>query len=150
MAKKVAKPNLVVGDTLILTNHGSKALKDIVDDVIYAWNGMDYTRITVEKVEEFDINDQSSLVQVDFDNGVSLVVSKSFRFDLTGNAKRRSKDLEPGMKLKGWKMPGATSDAVVVTDVRNFAKEQTDLYAVSESVLHHVVLNGIMVPDERG
>lgn len=149
MPKKVLNPNLVAAGTMVLTNHGEKPIEKLVDKVTFVWNGMDHVYAEVKVVDEFGIQDQHNLVTIGFDNGRSITVARSFWFSLTGGAKCRARSLNIGDKLKGWKLPGATSDIAVVTQITKYGECDT-MYSIALSTFNTVIMNGVAVPDERG
>ena len=151
MPKKVHNPNLVSPGTMILTRDGEKEIQSITGRVVEVWNGMAYTEAVVTKVTEFGIQDQKNVLAIDFDNGRRLCVSRSFQFNpaRVDSLSYKAKDLSVGLVVAGWKLPDATRDIAAVSAITKMG-EASVMYYIMEPDFGRVVMNGIMVPDERG
>ena len=154
MARKILITNLFTSGTKVLTKeYGAIAVEDIPDRTSFnVWNGSCYS-IAIRNIHtEFKYKEQQELMHIVFDNGHTLIVSKSFWFNLAGGSTAKAKDLKSGDKLKGWKCPDTTSDTAVVDLVSTCSKDYdaSTLYSIQVPTFNRVMLNGIMVPGERG
>lgn len=139
----IKSSNLCVApETLILTDKGHIAIKELAGQRVNVWNGEEWSEVVVRKTGE-----NQELVEVRVSNGRSLHCTRYHKFYLDVNVILEAQELTPGDKLLTCKFPdtepGANEDALFVSEVV-LTGRRDDTYCFSEPKRHMGVFNGIL------
>jgi ribonucleotide reductase alpha subunit len=96
------------GDTLLLTNLGYFKLKDLENETVEAWNGKEFSEITVRRT-----NERAAMKKIYFNNGLMLQCTQNHKFYIQNFSTKKiecieAKDLRKGMVLEKYTIPPGT------------------------------------------
>ena len=88
------------GNTQILTNHGYRAIAELVGKETIIWNGEEWSAVEPRVTAE-----NQPCLRISFSNGHELIVTNYHKFILQNNKRVEAQNLQVGDKLKKWTLP---------------------------------------------
>ena len=156
----IKSSNLCVApETVILHKDGESVIKDLCNETVDVWNGVQWSSVVVRKTGE-----DQPLVKVVFDNGRSIECTAYHKFYVLGDSekhchtlssldketykcdveKRDARDLLPGVELEPFILPtGPEIHKVKVVEVVDEGR-RADTYCFTEIHRGRGVFNGIL------
>jgi len=129
----IKSSNLCVApETVILTKNGYQKISDLVGQVVYVWNGEEWSAVTISRT-----SDKSRLVRVNFSDGTFLECTEYHKFHLqvgygSKTEIKQTTNLVPGDRLIKWTPP----NPVEFEDTEDFSYPYTHGFFCGDGTYH--------------
>jgi|688.fasta_scaffold00733_39 ribonucleoside-diphosphate reductase alpha chain len=129
----IKSSNLCVApETMILTKNGYQKISDLVGQVVYVWNGEEWSTVTISRT-----SDKSRLVRVNFSDGTFLECTEYHKFHLQVGYGSKTEikpttNLVPGDRLIKWTPP----EPIEFTDPEDFSYPYTHGFFCGDGTYH--------------
>lgn len=139
----IKSSNLCVApETKILTSDGMIEIKELCDQTVKVWNGIEFSETVVKKTGE-----NQNLIKVYFDNGSTIdctLYHKFYVFDEKNYIIQiDAKDLKLDMRLEPFNLPGESTLCIKIKGIIN-NNRISDTYCFTEPKRNRGTFNGIV------